>query len=256
MSGVVKGIKKVGKGIVKGVKKVFNAITSTTFGKIVLAAIVIYFGGAALGQWASGTAIDGVLVPAAAEAGAGTAAAGAVGEGTLAAGGTVGEFGTVGGAVTGTQTGVAGATPAFSGTGVGGFGTVGGAVPAAQTGIAGIAPAYTGTAGGFGAIAPAGGGWLSGSGLVVDAIKGIGAFAEANPIASAMGISALGSALSPTEAEGQMDLEKWRSNQVHKNMEGIGDVRTVAPGNGRITRPGGAPVYGPRGLIQSRMQGG
>jgi hypothetical protein len=51
MSGIIKGIKKVAKGIFKGAKKIFKKITSSTIGKVLIGAAVIYTGGVLLGSW-------------------------------------------------------------------------------------------------------------------------------------------------------------------------------------------------------------
>lgn len=93
MSKIVKGIKKAVSGIVRGVKKVFKKITSSTIGKVLLAAAVIYLGGAALGHWAIpgksafATSINGSLsnVP---FLGAGADAAGAAVNTAATTGGT------------------------------------------------------------------------------------------------------------------------------------------------------------------------
>jgi hypothetical protein len=82
MSGIVKGIKKVAKGIFKGVKKVFKKITSSTIGKVLIAAAVIYTGGVLFGQWGATGPLSSIH---GAWGGAGAAGAPGLGVGTPSA---------------------------------------------------------------------------------------------------------------------------------------------------------------------------
>ena len=63
MSKLFKGIGKAVKGIFKGIGKIFKKITSSTLGKIILAAVVIWTAGAAFGLdgFATNTGIDNIF---------------------------------------------------------------------------------------------------------------------------------------------------------------------------------------------------
>lgn len=112
MSKVVKGLKKGVKKIFKGVKKVFKKITSSTIGKVILGAALIYFGGAALGYWGgagtgagAGAGVGLTGTEAAATAGATTLESSAAMEALAAsqAGGTVAQGALMGSGVTGAE---------------------------------------------------------------------------------------------------------------------------------------------------------
>lgn len=92
MSKVFRGVKKAVKKVFRGVKKVFKKVIKSRFFKVALAAVAIYFGGAALGVWGAGAA-QGTATAAAYNWGTGVglnAGTGAVTGGGFAAGGGFG----------------------------------------------------------------------------------------------------------------------------------------------------------------------
>jgi len=198
MSGIVKGIKKVGKKLVggakkifKGVKKVFKKIASSTIGKIALAAVVIYTGGVLMGSWGQTGPMSGL-------------------------------FGAWGGTAAPAVTQAA-AAPVAAGTasGASALSSVASAVPAAaQAGGSALVAAET---------AATGGGILSSIG---NTISGTAGWIQQNPLASSMAFQGLSSALSPDE-EDLLKLQEDSRKRRWSSLEGLDTLDFSLRSSGR-----------------------
>ena len=221
---MVKGIFKGAKKIVKGAKKVFKKIASSTIGKIVIAAVIIYTGGVLFGAWGSTGPLSGIYGAwggtAAAGAGAGAGEVAAVGAGEVAAGGVAaGETVAAGGAVTSAAPALA--PEIITTAGISGAG----AAPVVEAG-AGLAGAGAGTqAPGF---------LASAADLGGAALKSAGAFAQANPALTYMGLQGLSTALSPSQADLAREQEKIRRERF-ASLEDVGEIDIgIRPGDSTL----------------------
>jgi hypothetical protein len=232
MGGVVKAIGKAIKGIVKGVAKVFKAVVSgvkklfsSTFGKVLLVAAAVFFGGAALGFWASPFSAT------AATAGAGVGAETAAGmvTGAEATGGAL-----AGGEIaSGMAAGAAEASGAV-GSVVGNVAGVnaGSAITSAMANSAGLAPVVTAGIDSGGTILAGmntAGSLLTtpfatGIDAVGSALGGVSSWMEAHPVLTKIGGNILSSMFSedPYEsaADARIKYEKWLRN--HSTVAGVG----------------------------------
>lgn len=224
MSKIVKGIGRAVKSIFKGIKKVFKKVVKSDLFKVAAAGALIYFGGQALGAWGGG----------------GGTAAGA-GPGTAA-----GEAAVAGGA----ESTVAGTAAAES---VGAASTAGsGATQAANMTLAG---GGEGVGTGMGLTSSVGSAPPVQEGFISKALKGAGSFVKKHPMASAMGLNAVSSALSPDEEELMREKERIRRERW-QNMQVPGSVGMESSGQ-PLRRLDGTPVYSsnnPRGMINSRIR--
>jgi len=268
----IKGIVGIGKKIISGVKKAWKAVTSSTFGKILLIAATIYLGGAAFGMWNSPfQAVNGAfLSPAAEAAGAttGTAATEAgttmasaegTGAGTSAANEAAVADTTVGsGAADTTATSLTAGTESV------------GTIPASGN-LAESATTYGGASGGaaaptYGAVggAPSGG--------IINSFMN-------NPLAQYGMVTAGAGALQGAFSPNAIDVEKERADQERQNLEWrnnflapnfqVGSLNLgMTPGSPILRDAAGNPIYRPgqpgvpmvpqtqvpRGLINTAMR--
>jgi hypothetical protein len=227
MGGVVKAIGKAIKGIVKGVAKVFKAVVSgvkklfsSSFGKVLLIAAAVFFGGAALGFWASPFSAT------AATAGAGVGAETAAGmvTGAEATGGAL-----AGGEIaSGMAAGAAEASGAV-GSVVGNVAGVnaGSAITSAMANSAGLAPVVTAGIDSGGTILA--GMNTAGSLLTTPLATGINAvesWMTAHPVLTKIGGNLLTSMFSGDEnpydqaADAKIKYEKWLRN--NSTVAGVG----------------------------------
>tara|TARA_R110000744_G_scaffold21941_2_gene56375 strand:+ start:1871 stop:2683 length:813 start_codon:yes stop_codon:yes gene_type:complete len=214
------------KGITRGVKKIFSAvgkvfkrITSSSFGKLLLAAVVVYTGGVAAGLW-GGSGPLAFIAPAAK-----TATVASTGATAAGAGGTIATGAGAPVAATSAASSTGAIAGAGTGTTIGGAGAGGGALLNAGGASTAMAPVGTGTvlatkaavpstlaAGGSGAgltaaAAPAGTGTVLAAApqaaptLFQSIVTGagnyassVGKFASANPIPAAMMMSGVAGA--------------------------------------------------------------
>lgn len=207
---IFKGIGKAFKGIVKGVKKVFKS----KLGKFLLLAAAVYFGGGMMGMWntpftsagatAGGSVASNVAGQAAQQAGLGSAAGGASG---ATASGMSTATGMTGAASQGAMSAAmtSGAPSIVSPSAVGALAGEAVASPMiSAAGAAGTAGASGGLSGGLiGGLKAAGGKVLGGLG------KAAG-WAQANPFPAMMAGNMISGMMTPSEAEQQIELEKWR----------------------------------------------
>jgi hypothetical protein len=232
MGGVVKAIGKAIKGVFNGIKKVFKAVVSgvkklfsSTFGKVLLVAAAVFFGGAALGFWASPFSA--------------TAATAGAGVGSQTAAGMVAGAEATGGALAGGEIASGMAAGAADAAGV--VGTVAGnvagvnagsAVTSAMANSAGLAPVVTAGIDSGGTIIA---GMNQGASLLTtglaSGIDAVGSFLspvtswmEAHPTLTKIGGNILQSMFSESEADQYADAkikyEKWlRENST---IAGIG----------------------------------
>lgn len=258
---VFKGVGKVFKAIGKGVKKLF----SSAFGKVLLVAATVFFGGMALGLWASPFAT--------------TAAAGSTAAGTAMAAETVTGVGLAETAGLSAHMGAAGAAGAAGGSAVagasvgGGVGTAAGTMTtmpiaeATATSAAGLGgatgsaageflvhlpstPAQWAAAGKMGATAP------SLFGTVTGAAKSAGAWMEAHPMLTMMGGNMLSSMFTPSKAEEEIEVEEWK--RENSTIAGIGydgsgsgiDFSKMKGMSGRYNMSSPLP-YGPTAQLKS-----
>ena len=187
-----KGVKKVAKKAWKGVKK----FASSTIGKIIIAAVIIYFtAGAGAGLLAGGGS-----------AGAGVA-------GTTVAGG----------AMSTVPASIAATFPAATGTGIATAATpalAGGVATTAATVAPAVAPAVVP------AVVPP----VAGEGLIStigSGIKTAGSWMAANPLPTMVGGQMLSAAFTPSAAEEQAELEEQR--RLNSNIAGVSGSGEGAP---------------------------
>ena len=233
---VFKGAAKIAGKVVKTAWHAVKSFASSTIGKIIIAAVLIYFGGIAIGAWqgfgasAAAGAGAGAGAGAASTAGAVAATGEAAGTAALAGGSTAaiggtglaaGEVaalnaGTIGGQLTigGVSTGAGAATGAAGTVGSIGAGTVAsaGASDAITAGILG-----SGTGAGTTSIASS----------LVQGIRTLGTnyleFAAKNPALTIGGMSMLGSALTPSAAEEQAKYDRKNRARWNENWQ-VGDI--------------------------------
>lgn len=237
------GKPKVLKKLRNGLRKKADKFMASDVGKIVTAAVLIYFGGAALGYWGGGAQAG---AGAAGGVAAGGAGGGAGGGAALAAGQTSAASSVVatgGGALdaalaaavpasaTTAATGVSSAgltalNPALAGAGAGG-GVVGGA--------GGASAALTGAGGAVEAGLAAGGAGASTASGIVQTIRSLGkgalGFAKNNPELTFMGATMLANSLGPTDAEAAAEVEEeaWRRRNRNLAVGGIQLPNTPTP---------------------------
>jgi len=218
-----------------GIRKKADKFMASDVGKVVAAAVLIYFGGAALGYWGPGAQAGGTAGLAGA-GGAGGAGGGAGGGGLLAAGQT-----SVGQSLVATGTGaldtaLANAVP-LAGTSAGttaGLTALNPALAGVGTG-AGAGTSAVSLAGGAGGAVDAGivaGSSGSGASGIVNTIRSLarttGNFVKENPELAFMGATMAGNMLGPTEAEEAAAAEEERWKRRNQNLA-VGGVRV--PGN-------------------------
>lgn len=221
-------LKKYKKNPLKEIKRDFKDVTSTTIGKVVVAAVLIYFGGVLFTgsmTWGAGAATG--------SAASNLAAGAAAGETVATTGGVVGAGTGVG---TGAGAGVgAGVGSSASGAGVGGataYGT-GAATNAGYGSVAAETLAAEGAAATASGVTGAGAGAATevaapsilgsvNSGLATGA-NAVAGFVEANPMASAMMLNAAAGATGDDEMDlaeekerQQIAYEKRRMNTMKK----------------------------------------
>lgn len=194
MSKIFKGIAKAVKNIVKGVKKVFKKIVKSKLFKVVLIAVAIYFGGAALGLWGGGGAAAG--------AGAGAVVTPVVTTAPATVAATTGTATTGAGLATASEVSgvLTAATPTATVAGAGtsaGLATAGEVATALTAAPAAAAPSFLTTIG--------------------SGVKAAGAFVQANPLVTAMGMQGLSSALAPDE----MELLEAREDSRKREFEAV-----------------------------------
>ena len=214
LSKITKPFKKIWKGIKKITKKSWKAtkkFVKSKIGKLIIAAVVIYFTAGAGAAWLAGS---GAAAGAGAAAGttvaggaAGTAAAGTAAAGTAAAGTAAAGTAAAGTAAAGTAAaGTAAAGTAAAGTAAAGTAAAGTA--AAGTAAAGTAAA--GTAGGIGGALSTAGSWMA-----------------ANPMATMIGGQMLSSAMAPSEADQYEEMMKARRRG--SNIAGVSGTGEGSP---------------------------
>jgi hypothetical protein len=210
--------------VVKGVKKVFKKIVSSKIFKVVLIAVAIYFGGAALGMWNSGFAsVNGAWTAAGSQASQAAAlqASGAAATGsTLQAGGGVlaaGNGGLATVAPTAGQSLAASVTPNLTGAATTTAGTAGSAAGSASSiagksmltasanapavaapSVASVAAPKVATKGIISRAMEAGGKVLETGGKT---LKTVGTWAKENPALAQGLMNGISSAASPDEQE-------------------------------------------------------
>jgi len=305
MSKLFKGRGKAVKGIFKGIGKIFKKITSSTLGKIILAAVVIWTAGAAFGLegFSTGTGIDNIfagVTEVAPTLEASGAAAAAAGPGGAALGGIEASTGYLAG-TQGVGSGVLAASEVSSVSGTGLLGgiqgidalgtaeslTAGGGVPTSSV-LGANAPTEMVTPGSIGteplkmaadqttkamspletmglediswgsaeklaSTASTSGGFLGGIG---GKIAGAGAWMQAHPIPSLMGMGFLQGAFSPDQ-EDLLERQEELRRERYGSLASVGNVNIgFKPPN----RPGvlrskatGAPVYKGGGIL-SRLR--
>ncbi len=227
MSGIIKSVRKairtVGSGakkIIKGVKKVFKKVASSTIGKVILAALVIYTGGVVMGAWGSTGPMSGIY--------------GAWGGGVA----------TSAGGVTSAAAG-AGGVP----SGASALSSVASAMPAAtQAGGAGLIAAETAaTVGtGIGAVQQPAQGFLASAG---ETLTGAADWMEKHKLATAIGFKGLSSALSPDE-EDLIRMQEESRKRRWSSLEGLSDMNFgVRPGRSTLLDSSGRPWH-------ERLRGG
>lgn len=220
---VFKGIGKVFKAIGKGVKKLF----SSAFGKVLLVAAAVFFGGMALGLWASpfattaaaGSTAAGTAMAAETATGVGLAETAGLSAHMGAAAGTVGA--SVGGGV-GTAAGTMSTMPiaeavSTSATGIGGAGgSAAGLIEAgsAAGGAAGLAPVVNAT----GSVIQGAGSSLWGT--VTSTASSVGSWMSAHPMLTMMGGNMLSSMFTPSKAEEEIEVEEWK--RENSTIAGVG----------------------------------
>lgn len=202
MSSLAKGVKKAFRSVSKFIKKAWKAVTSSTVGKVALAAAAIYF------AW---PAIKGAFA-----GGGGAAGAGAgVTESTLLAGGDALAAGTAGaGAGAGTATAASTASglaaPVSSGAGLVNAGQAANAFNAAGSAVA---------------AGQAAGGLAKGAGIIGSFLK--------NPIVQQAVVGGIQGAFSPDEIDLMREQERIEKERQRRAFGGIGDielgVRPAAP---------------------------
>lgn len=211
MSGLVKGVVKAVKGIFRGVKKIFKKITSSTIGKVLLAAVAIYLGGAAFGMWESPFAsINGAFVSEAATATVGASTG-------LEAGAVAGELGLGEAAATGASMGLS-PTAAAAEMGL---------AEVAATGAPMGLPATTASSTMLPSALTTGGGGATGGNLLSRLGRGagkLGKWAGKNPLPAAIGLSAIASGLSPDEEDIMELYEKQRQKRIQEAYAGVGNI--------------------------------
>jgi|GEM_PF-2618264 len=245
MSKLFKGVKKGIKKVFGAIKKIYKKITSTTIGKILLAAAAIYVGGVALGKWgaqgplkflapagnapvaAGSSAVGGVQTAAIPGATVGSGGASLTGTNVaIGATGEVGAVGTITGEVIGGTTGAvagagaeAGAVAGALGSSVPEIASVGGslqaAAPLVTTGTQTAAGLNLGAAG----TTTVGGNVLGQSlfgNILAGASKGL-SWAAANPVPAAMIAGGVSSAFKKDPMEDQRKYEKELLGQAYDN---------------------------------------
>lgn len=192
MSKVVKAVKKGIKKIAKGIKTGFKSITKSTLGKVLLFAAAVYLGGAAFGMWESPfAAVNGALTSQASQA----VAAGELG--TPAASAAA--------AAEGSGTALTAAEAASAGEAAVAGGELGTAASTANMVNPSIAHGLN-TAG------------TQGSGILNSAMQGVkaaGKFAGENKMLTAMGFSAVSSAVAGEDAR---KAAKKEQDEMDKNL--------------------------------------
>jgi hypothetical protein len=261
MSKLVKGIGKAIKGLVKGVKKIFKKITSSTIGKVLLGAALIYFGGAAFGAWNTPfSSVNGAFVKGATSAVETGTAVASTSTATATTAATAEAAGTV---ATGLQTAATGAEVAATGSAATQGGTFFGNTIAES--VAGeTAKNLGGSAAKQTLSAAAQKAGQTGTKSILQtlggAAKGVGKFAKENPIASVMGLNAIAGATGVDDLDVLEEREKQRKAQLNdaygKDGEGIAGIDLgLSGGEGELTRKSsGAPVYGQGSLLQRLRQ--
>ena len=221
MSKLFKGLKKGVKKVFGAIKKIYKKITSTTIGKILLAAAAIYVGGVALGKWGAQGPLKFLAPAGNAPVAAGSSAVGGVQTAAIP-GATVGSGGA---SLTGTNVAVAGAG-AEAGAVAGALGSsvpeiasVGGslqaAAPLVTTGTQTAAGLNLGAAG----TTTVGGNVLGQSlfgNILAGASKGL-SWAAANPVPAAMIAGGVSSAFKKDPMEDQRKYEKELLGQAYDN---------------------------------------
>lgn len=249
MSGIIKGAVKAVKGIFKGIKKVFKKITSSTIGKVLLAAATIYLGGAAFGMWETPFAsVNGAFVSgtkaAATAAGTDVSALPIFTEGTGIAG-TSGAAGASTGLAPGAVAGEIGsaAIPTTAGTS-----SMLAPTAASESLLAGVPGTIPGAATG----ATTTGGALSKIGA---GIGKVAKFAGEHPLATTMGLSAIASGLGPDEEDLLSLQDKLKQKRIDSAYSGIGEINLgVSAGDDkRLKDTEGTPIY-EGGSILARLR--
>jgi hypothetical protein len=241
---VVKGVTKVVKGVVKGVGNVIKKVASSKFGKVLLAAATIYFGGAAI--------------------------MGAMGGASAAA---PGFMSTLSGAVQGAGAGISNAWAGLTGA------VSGGGLSSLQSGFTGANAAGQTAVGGIQAMAPNIAAGAQASGATTQAVTG-GSTAASQPLTSGggSGIFGLGDRTSAAlitggmqiggnmlAAKGQVDAQEEELARQTQNMSGnftFGQAQGGGPApiiGGQMPAGSGQPVAGGpayvgRGLVGGQIQ--
>tara|TARA_Y100000310_G_scaffold304012_1_gene342796 strand:+ start:1048 stop:1707 length:660 start_codon:yes stop_codon:yes gene_type:complete len=211
-------VKKAVSSIWKGIKTVFKKITSSTIGKVLLAAAAIYLGGAAFGMWES---------PFAAVNGAFTKGAELASQ-QLLPGQTVGVAGQTGGTAAGGSSVVAETGKAVIGQAPG----RGAALPVMQGGASEAAKT--------GFLAKLGRG-----------AKAVGKYAGEHELLTAATLSGIAS----MTGEDESDLMAQRRKDIAANFEGAGDIDLgFNPTGNPLKTSSGTPVYGQGGILQRLRQ--
>ena len=236
MSKLFKKLKKGVSKLWKGVKKIFKKITSSTLGKILLAAAAIYVGGVMLGSWGGTGPLSflspatpaGVVAPGSVTipttglgggAGAGAAAGGEVvigAEAATAAGG---------GAIGGEAVSVANiaAESAASSFGAGAAGSAVNLAPTIASASTGLAPGAVANAGFASTVGSAS--TLAGAAAptlfqsIIAGVGKVGGWAAANPVPAAMMASGLASGLKKDPNESAFKYREKLLGKAYDNDE-------------------------------------
>ncbi len=240
-SKIHRGVKKV----VKGIGKAFKKFASSTIGKVIIAAVLIWFGGAYLGWWGGPAAGGGAAGTASGVAGGAAGGAGAAASTSAAVGSTAAATAAPAIAPTATYS-IGGVAQTASLTGAQAAGAAGagaaaaeaaGAAPsAAEVAAASVAPEIAPSAvysvGGEAAAATTAG--TKSAGGIFSAIRGlsqsagkfagnVGTFVKENPIASLLAAQAAGQLLTPGQAEQIEDLRREEEKRRNAN-QAVGGV--------------------------------
>jgi len=205
MSKIVKAVKKGIKKIAKGIRTGFRSIRKSTIGKVLMFAAAVYLGGAAFGAWQSPFAsINGAFVQGAAQ-GAGAAGGGLADAAVAATGQTAAEVAAV-----------------QSGTAAAGVGAGNLVSPAVTHGLsAGQAASTANMVNPSIAHGIAEAGAQQGTGILNTAMEGAKKygtkaleFAKDNKSLTAMGLSAISSAVQGEEARKQAEKQRKREEDA------------------------------------------
>lgn len=203
---------KPGKKLLKGASKVFKKVWNSKIGRIVIIAAAVYFGGAALGYWNSPiAAINGSLANTPL-VGANARAATTAAAGPGAAGGGAG--------VAAPEA----LSSASLGTGSAGAGIVENA--AEQSLKSYLSTNLAGSAGEPGII-----------GKVLSGVGKVGSWMSKNQLVTAVGLSGLANALTPSEIEEAEDARRDRVREMNQRMSDIGSINIGISPVDRSSRP-------------------